>query len=75
MVNPLLEVQAALAELDGRRLEFVPREPDENGLVKSLMRHDVPRKPQLKKDPGLRFPKHGTPLTGDEIPEVLKGVI
>ncbi|WP_313277008.1 hypothetical protein [Timonella senegalensis] len=40
-----------------------------------LMSHPTHRSPAPKKDRGLRVPKNGTPLYGEALPEVLKGVV
>lgn len=72
-----VEMARALAELEGRKLEPVPREADENGPILSLMRHDAPRVGRRKRRGELIVPKAARPddLPPIEIPDVLKGVI
>lgn len=68
-----VEMARALAELEGRTLEPVPREADENGAILSLMRHNAPRPHRRRKNGALNIPKKGEPLK--EIPDVLKGLV
>lgn len=68
-----IEMARDLAELEGRTLEPVPREADENGEILSLMRHPVARPYKRRKSGALLIPKKGEPLK--EIPEVLRGLV
>lgn len=70
-------MRAALAELEGQQLVPISREESaaerEQNRMKSLMQRPVARK-QSRRKHGLVFPQQGEPLTGDDIPEVLRGV-